>query len=79
MDKSVLKEWLELWGLSPTDGAQVLKIQKSKMSEYLGEKRELPPYIAAHVETFNALPKGKGQQLIAKRVVNKSKKEKRRP
>lgn len=71
-DKSVLKEWLDLWGLSPTDGALVLRIQKSKMSEYLGEKRDLPPYIAAHVETFNALPTGKGKQLIAKRVVKKT-------
>ncbi|EPT9268175.1 TPA: hypothetical protein ACGUPI_004348 [Vibrio vulnificus] len=68
MNASDLQAWLDAWELSPTDGAKVLKIQKSKMSEYLSEARPLPPYIAAHVETFNELAKSKGQKLIQKRL-----------
>ena len=68
MNATDLQAWLDAWELSPTDGAKVLKIQKSKMSEYLSESRTLPPYIAAHVETFNELSKSKGQKIIKKRL-----------
>ena len=68
MNASDLQAWLDAWELSSTDGAKVLKIQKSKMSEYLSETRPLPPYIAAHVETFNELAKAKGRKLINKRL-----------
>lgn len=68
MNARDLQEWLDAWGLSATDGAKVLRIQKSKMSEYLSGARTLPPYVAAHVETFNELAKSKGQKLIQKRL-----------
>ncbi len=68
MNASDLQAWLDAWGLTPTDGAKVLKIQKSKMSEYLSESRTLPPYIASHVETFNELSKAKAHKLIKKRL-----------
>lgn len=68
LNTSNLQVWLDTWGLSPTDGAKVLKIQKSKMSEYLSESRPLPPYIAAHVETFNELSKSKAQKIIKSRL-----------
>lgn len=68
MNSSDLQTWLDTWGLTPTHGAKVLKIHKSKMSEYLSESRPLPPYIAAHVETFNELSKAKAQKLIKLRL-----------
>lgn len=68
MNSADLQAWLNKWELSDSDGAKVLKIQKSKMSEYLSESRPLPPYIAAHVETFNELAKNKGHKLIKKRL-----------
>ncbi|MGR5287170.1 hypothetical protein ACP3V5_17770 [Vibrio maritimus] len=64
-----LKAFLDTWELSDSEGAKVLRIQKSKMSEYLSGSRTLPPYVAAHVETFNELAKTKGQKLIKKRLM----------
>lgn len=63
-----LQDWLTKWGLQPIDGAKVLLIQKSKMSEYLNDKRSIPTYVAAHVETFDLLTKIKGEGLIKKRT-----------
>ncbi|MBF4374396.1 hypothetical protein EAY46_15110 [Vibrio anguillarum] len=69
LNASDLQAWLDAWELSPTDGSKVLKIQKSKMSEYLsGARPNVPPYILAHVETFNELSKIKAQKLIKKRL-----------
>lgn len=63
-----LQDWLTKWGLQPVDGAKVLFIQKSKMSEYLNDKRPIPAYYAAHIETFDLLAKSKAQSLIKKRI-----------
>ena len=63
-----LNDWLKKWELRPVDGAKVLFIQQSKMSEYLNGKRVIPPYYAAHIETFDLLPKSKAQSLIQKRT-----------
>ncbi|WP_063382190.1 hypothetical protein [Pseudoalteromonas luteoviolacea] len=69
-NNELLAQWLENWKLTPTQGAKVLKIHKSKMSEYLSETsdRTLPIYVAAHIETFNLLAKGKAQKLIEERL-----------
>lgn len=66
----ILNDWLTRWNLSPSQGAKVLKIQKSKMSEYLNEKSErlLPNYIESHIETFNFLSPKIARQLIEERL-----------
>lgn len=63
-----LKAWLVRWGLQDSDGAKVLRVQKSKMSEYLSGNRKIPPYIAAHVETFDQLTDTKATKLIKERL-----------
>lgn len=65
-----LQLWLERWELSPSDGAKVLVYSKSKVSEILSEKvnKPIPPYIAAHIETFNMLSNNKAKALITKRL-----------
>jgi hypothetical protein len=68
MSKEELQGWLDRWGLQASDGAKVLRIQKSKMSEYLSGSRKVPDYIAAHVETFDNLADLKATRLIKKRV-----------
>lgn len=69
-NNELLAQFLKRWSLSPTQGAKVLKIQKSKVSEYLSEKsdRVLPDYICAHIETFNLLAKSKAKKIIEKRL-----------
>lgn len=68
ISKEDLAAWLARWALKPIDGAKVLCIHKSKMSEYLSGEREVPAYVAAHIETFDQLPEGKATKLIQKRV-----------
>lgn len=63
-----LQAWLARWALKPVDGAKVLRIQKSKMSEYLSGIRPVPPYVAAHVETFDQLAEQKATKIIQKRL-----------
>lgn len=63
-----LKAWLLRWGLQDSDGAKVLRIQKSKMSEYLSGDRKVPDYIAAHVETFDQLADTKATTIIKERL-----------
>ena len=63
-----LNAWLDRWDLKATEGAKVLRIQKSHMSEYLSGLRPIPPYISAHVETFNLLAQTKAVSLIKKRL-----------
>lgn len=72
MKDELLQSWLNKWGLTPTQGAKVLKIQKSKMSEYLSDtsNRVLPDYIAAHIETFNQLAESKARKIIENRLRN---------
>ena len=70
MKSEILQCWLDKWELSPTQGAKVLKINKSKVSEYLSEtsERTLPIYVEAHIETFNLLADSKAIKLIEKRL-----------
>lgn len=68
MLKEDLAAWLARWALKPVDGAKVLCIQKSKMSEYLSGEREVPAYVAAHIETFDQLAEAKATKLIQKRL-----------
>ena len=68
MSGEELKAWLLRWGLQDSDGAKVLRIQKSKMSEYLSGDRQVPDYIAAHVETFDHLADTKATKLIKERL-----------
>lgn len=68
ISKEELAEWLARWALKPTDGARVLCIQKSKMSEYLSGERAVPPYVAAHIETFDQLAENKATKVIQKRL-----------
>ena len=68
MTRQELKAWLMRWGLQDSDGAKVLRIQKSKMSEYLSGSRKVPDYIAAHVETFDHLTDTKATKLIKERL-----------
>lgn len=63
-----LADWLSRWVLKPIDGAKVLHIHKSKMSEYLSGDRSIPPYIAAHMDTFDQLAESKAKKLIQKRL-----------
>lgn len=67
MTSKELKAWFLRWGLQDSDGAKVLRIQKSKMSEYLSGDQNIPEYIAAHVETFDQLSDTKATRLIKKR------------
>lgn len=68
MTSDELQAWLSRWALRPTDGAKVLRIEKSKMSEYLSGSRKVPRYIAAHTETFDNLAETKGTKLIQERL-----------
>jgi hypothetical protein len=70
MKNNILQQWLDKWDLIPSDGAKVLKINKSKVSEYLSDKsdRTLPDYVAAHIETFDLLAKTKAINLIKQRL-----------
>lgn len=70
MKNILLQEWLAMWSLNASQGAKVLRIHRSKMSEYLNEtsNRVLPIYIAAHIETFNQLAKSKAQKIIQERL-----------
>jgi predicted transcriptional regulator len=70
MKNNILQQWLDKWDLIPSDGAKVLKINKSKVSEYLSDKsdRTLPDYVAAHIETFDLLAKTKAKNLIKQRL-----------
>jgi hypothetical protein len=65
-----LQDFITRWDLLPTEAAKVLRIQRSKGSEYLTGVRKLPPYIAAHIETFNQLSPAKARDLIKKRLGN---------
>ena len=71
MSSSILSQFLERWELSKSNGAKVLKIQKSRVTEYLKEQKTIPPYILAHIETFNTLPKSSGKRLIEERLSEK--------
>ncbi len=66
MTSKELKAWLLRWGLQDSSGAKVLRIQKSKMSEYLSSDRKIPEYIAAHVETFDHLTDTNATKIIKK-------------
>ncbi|WP_196161797.1 hypothetical protein [Reinekea sp. G2M2-21] len=68
MESNELQDWLNRWGLQPSDGAKVLQIQKSKMSEYLSGTRKVPNYISAHIETLDNLADLKATRLIKKRL-----------
>lgn len=72
-------KFLERWQLKPIHAAKVLKIQSSKMYEYMSgtSDRLLPDYIAAHIETFNQLSASEAKKLIEKRL-NKEKSPKKR-
>lgn len=65
-----LQDFIKRWDLLPVEAAKVLRIQRSKVSEYLSEVRKLPPYIEAHIETFNQLTPAKAHKLIAKRLAS---------
>ena len=69
-NNELLKQWLDKWKLTPSEGAKILKIQKSKVSEFLNadNDRELKDYIAAHIETFDLLAESKARKLIEKRL-----------
>lgn len=66
----LLNNWLKTWGLIPSSGAKVLKIQRSKMSEYLNpdNPRVLPDYVSAHIETFNRLTTEEAKEVIEQRT-----------
>jgi hypothetical protein len=72
MKDTVLQDWLKKWDLSPSQGAKILMIQKSRISEWLSDTcdRTLPPYIAAHIETFNELAESKARKIIQNRLNN---------
>lgn len=63
-----LQAWLDRWALKASDGAKVLRIQRSKMSEYLAGKRAVPACLAAHIETFDALSELAATRTIKKRL-----------
>lgn len=68
MTKEELQSWLNEYGLNAAKGAKVLDIQKSKMSEYLSGKRNVPGYISAHIDTFKQLAPSKAEKIIEKRL-----------
>jgi plasmid maintenance system antidote protein VapI len=68
MNKEELQNWLDKWSLQPTDAAKVLRVNKSKMSEFLSGTRKVPVYIAAHIETFDYLADSKAKKSIEKRL-----------
>lgn len=72
MRSEKLSEWLKKWDLSPAQGAKVLCVSKSKMSEWLSETndRQVPQYVLAHLESFDLLSKTNAQKIIQKRLKN---------
>lgn len=66
----LINTWLQRWDLTPSQGAKVLKIQKSKMSEFLNPNnpRKLPEYIAYHIDTFNHLETDTAKEIINQRL-----------
>lgn len=70
MTNTELKDWLLRWGLSQTNGARVLNVHKSRMSQFLSGDRPIPDYIAAHTETFDRLSKRAAELLISERLAN---------
>lgn len=70
MKNKQLAMWLQKWKLKPSDGAKVLGVQKSKVSEWLNENSERQPlsYVLLHLETFDLLAESKAKKLIEKRL-----------
>jgi predicted transcriptional regulator len=63
-----LQAWLSRWSLSSSDGAKVLRIEKSKISEYLSGTRSVPRYVAAHIDTFDRLAITRAIKIIQERL-----------
>lgn len=70
MSNCILGEWAKRWSLSPSDAAKVLCVQKSRISEWVrqGDEQRLPPYISAHIETFELLSDAQAKKLIKSRT-----------
>jgi predicted XRE-type DNA-binding protein len=70
MKNRQLEIWLEKWGLNASEGAKVLGVQKSKVSEWLNENSERQPaaYVLLHLETFDLLTASKAKKLIEERL-----------
>jgi len=70
MRNELLQNWMERWCLSSSQAAKVLKIQKSRISEYMSEtaQRDMPPYIQAHIETFGYLDEQAARKIIQERL-----------
>ncbi len=68
MQRERLFEWLKRWNLSPAQGAKVLRVSKSKMSEWLSESsdRQVPDYILAHLDSFDLLSNTNARKRIHK-------------
>lgn len=66
----ILGQWAKRWFLSPSEAAKVLCVQKSRISEWIaqGEEQRLPPYISAHIETFELLSDAQAKKLIKSRT-----------
>ena len=68
MSNIELQAWLDRWDFKAADGAKVLFVTKSRMSEWLSGARDIPNYIAAHIETFDMLSDMNAARLIKKRL-----------
>ncbi len=70
MSDCILGQWAKRWSLSPSEAAKVLCVQKSRISEWIaqGEEQRLPPYISAHIETFELLSDAQAKKLIKSRT-----------
>lgn len=70
LGKCVLTQWAAKWSLNPSDTAKVLCVQKSRISEWVrqGSEQRLPPYIEAHIETFDMLSDVKAKKIIKERT-----------
>lgn len=75
MTPEALGAWLDRWSLMPVEGAKVLKINKSKMSEYLKGAREVPVYIEAHIATFDSLSQTAARKIIKDRLDGEPRRE----
>lgn len=70
---AMMKKWLEDWSLKSIDASKILRVHKSKMSEYLRGVRKIPPYICSHINTLIEITGTKYENKIKKTLEKKPK------
>jgi len=66
-----LKNTFDAWQISAAQGAKVLCLHTSRVSEYLGDVSTIPCSVSFHVEALDLLERTQRAKLIAKRLQRK--------